>query len=133
MTVDQDVRAFVDEMFAALNAVDSPRLASLISDRPGASIIGSDPEERWTKADLLAGPDPSEVSGEHVDAKLDELSVDSSGDVAWAVGTARFVVSSREEETPFRWTVVCVREGDQWKLAHAHASIGVPNEELLKS
>ncbi|MBV8219709.1 MAG: nuclear transport factor 2 family protein [Solirubrobacterales bacterium] len=131
--MEQDVRAFVDDMFAAMNAVDGQRLASFISDRPGASIIGSDPEEHWTKADLLASPDPNEVSGEHVDARLNELSVDSSGDVAWAVGTARFVVRSSGKQTPFRWTVVCVREGDQWKLAHGHASIGVPNEELLKA
>jgi len=128
---EKEIRAVIDEMTGALNEGDATKLDSLLSDRPGAIHLGTDPRERWTKQQLLTSiTQAMSVGGSLVRAEHDEFHVDVDGDVAWTEGTGRFL-NEKGAQRAFRMTGVLVREGGRWKVAQAHASIGVPNEEMF--
>ena len=130
-SAEQEIGAVIKKMMDALNEGDATKLDALLSDRPGAIHIGTDPSERWTKQQLLANiKEAMSVGGNEVRAEHDEVHVDVEGDVAWTEGTGKFVNESGAQRA-VRITGVLVREGGEWKVTQAHASIGLPNEELF--
>jgi hypothetical protein len=126
---EREVRDLIDQMIAAQNAGDMERYSSTLSDRSGSTFIGTDPDEWWTKEELvgaLAGiSTPGDITVVH-----DEPSIHFVGDVAWVEGRIRFVNRSGGEH-PARVTGVIVREGGKWAVTQMHASLGVPNSELF--
>jgi ketosteroid isomerase-like protein len=61
-----------------------------------------------------------------------EFTVHVHGDVAWVEGTAK-IVNDQGDERVVRNTAVLVREDGGWRGVQAHASIGVPNQDIFKS
>jgi ketosteroid isomerase-like protein len=62
---------------------------------------------------------------------IDETTVHVEGDgVAWAAGRGRFRAADGRER-PVRLGAVLVREGDRWRVAHTHASVGLPDQDLF--
>jgi len=130
--VEKEVRLVVEGIVDALNAADATALAALLADRPGCMHIGSDPNEWWTKQELVDGIRQAMGSGGQVRAENTETIVHSLGDVAWTEGRGRFI-NTDGSEREVRITGVYVREGGEWRAAQSHASLGVPNDEMFSS
>jgi ketosteroid isomerase-like protein len=140
MTEDEKaVRAVIERNIAAMQSGDVDTIEALASDRPGCVTIGTDPDEWWDKATVMAlmreelangGP---RVGDTPIRMEPGEITVHVQGDVAWVEGTGK-VINDQGEERAFRNTGVLVREDDgEWRGVQAHASIGVPNQDIFKS
>jgi ketosteroid isomerase-like protein len=129
---ETEIRSVITAITAALQKADSAALDKLMSDRPGCVNIGSDPDEWWDKAQMLAGfTDALTVDDAAVRIELGEISVHVQGDVGWSEGTGKFVAADGAE-CPFRTTGVFVYEGGAWRLAQLHTSVGVPNADMFR-
>jgi ketosteroid isomerase-like protein len=128
VTEAEDVGAAMAEMIDALNAGDAGRLSALLSRRPDAVHIGTDPDEWQTSKEVL---DEVAVGGaSDIQVVADDLDVHILGDVAWVEGRGRFTSRSGGQR-PIRMTGVLVRERGGWTMAQSHASIGVPNADIF--
>jgi hypothetical protein len=127
-TVEAAVRDALDEWLSAINAGDRERLRRCLSADPGAVHIGTDPEEWWSSEQVISSL--GNVNDVGVKATVDEVHVHPLGsDAAWVVGTGRFIGDG--VDVSVRMSGVAVREGDRFVFVHSHASVGVPNDELL--
>jgi len=124
-----DVRTAVNEIIDAQNAGDAGWLWSLLSERPDAVYIGTDPAEWLTSKQML---DEVIADGDgDIQVVADDLDVHILGDVAWVEGRGRFTNPSGGQR-PVRMTGVLVREQGRWAMAQSHASIGVPNADMFR-
>jgi len=127
-TVEAAVRSAADELLAAMNAGDREALRRRLSRDPGAVHIGTDPAEWWSSEEVVSNLGGVTESG--VKATVDDVSVHPIGeDAAWIVGAGHFVGDG--VNIPVRMSGVVVREGDEFVFVHSHASVGIPNDELL--
>lgn len=129
IATDSEIRTVLEQMLDAMNLGDRDRLRSFLAQRPDALHIGTDPDEWMTSEEMvetLGNVEPLSVK-----AVYDDITVhgETSG-VAWAVGHAHFESGSKRSQ-PVRISAVLMRDGDRWTVVHSHASIGVPNSELL--
>jgi ketosteroid isomerase-like protein len=130
---ERQIRAVIDGITDALHSADVQKLDSLMSDRPGSTHIGTDPDEWWSKQQLLAGIEGAmSVAGNPIRAEIGEVSIHVLGDVAWTEGTARFINAGGAQRA-VRTTGVFVREDGAWRAVQSHASIGIPNEQIFTS
>jgi hypothetical protein len=60
---------------------------------------------------------------------LDDVKGFREGPVGWAAGHGYFKMERRR--VPVRLTAVLHQEDGEWKAVQIHASIGVPNEQML--
>ncbi len=93
--------------------------------------IGSDPSE-WAEGydEIMRLFRESTPEGElGVRVGLDEVNAFCEGSVGWAAGRAYFEMEGRR--VPVRLTAVLHQEDGDWKTVQSHASIGVPNEQML--
>ena len=106
--VELEVRAVIDGITEALQAADAKKLDTLLSDRPGATHIGSDPRGGLTKGQLLAGISEAMSVGEvQVGVEIGDVSVHVLGDVAWAEGTGKFTNGQGRERAVRTTGVLC--------------------------
>ena len=93
--------------------------------------IGSDASE-WAEGyeEIMRLFRESTPEGElGVRVGLDDVKAFREGSVGWAAGQAYFEMEGRR--VPVRLTAVLHQEDDGWKTVQSHASIGVPNEQML--
>lgn len=129
IAADSEIRVALEQMLDAMNAGDRDRLRGLLAQRPDAVHIGTDPDE-WMTSEEMVGT-LGNIETLSVKVVPDDITAHAeSSDVAWAVGHAHFESGSRRSQ-PVRMTAVLVRDGDRWTVVNLHASIGVPNAELL--
>lgn len=129
--VEQDVRLAIERRVRSVNSHDIDTLASLLSDRPGSTHIGSDPDEWCTKQQLLDGMRAvTESEGHAVRVEITETSVHSLGEVAWTESRGRFV-NPNGQEREVRATGVYVNVDGEWRATQSHVSIGVSNAHIF--
>jgi adenylate cyclase len=126
---EYEVRKVIDETLEAQNAGDAARLRSMLSGRPDAVHIGTDPEE-WETSNQVVDAVAAAGGGDDIQAIADDMDIHIQGDVAWAEGRGRFTRTGGGER-PVRMTCVLIRESGQWKVVQSHASIGVPNADTF--
>jgi SnoaL-like domain len=114
---------------------DAPFIERHVSVREGVLSIGSDPKE-WMEGERVveafkeALQDDDVRSSPSEDDFVRELDAFVEGTVGWA--SSRFTWTTEDgSEIPMRWSAVFHLEVGQWKLVQAHASVGVPNEEVF--
>lgn len=93
--------------------------------------IGSDASE-WAEGydDIMQLFSESSPEGElGVRVGLDNVTAFREGTVGWAAGHGYFEVEGKR--VPVRLTAVLHEEDGEWKAVQSHASIGVPNEQML--
>ena len=64
-----------------------------------------------------------------VRVRLDDVKAFREGSVGWAAGA--WVFRDGGQARPVRLTAVLHDEDGDWKTVQSHASIGVPNEQML--
>ncbi len=118
-TLDAMVRSDVDE------------IGRRTSRDAGVLSIGSDASE-WAEGydEIMRWFRESTPEGElGVRVGLDDVKGFREGSVGWAAGHGYFEMDGRR--VPVRLTAVLHQEDGDWKAVQSHASIGVPNEQML--
>ena len=118
-TLDAMVRSDIDEI-----ARRTSRDACVVS-------IGSDASE-WAEGHdeimrLFRESTPEAELGVRVG--LDDVTAFREGSVGWAAGRGYFEIEGKR--VPVRLTAVLHQEDGEWKAGQSHASIGVPNDQML--
>ncbi len=119
---EKAVAAVIDEWHAAAAAADEKRYFTHMTD--GAVFLGTDPAERWTKAQFRTYAHPYFAKGKAWSFRSVRRAVTLSrdGSVAWF-----------DEELatpnlgPARGSGVLVRDGTSWKIAQYNLSVPIPN------
>lgn len=91
-------------------------------------VIGTDPDEYWKgEVAIKNWSQQMKALGGGFSFTPGDVEAWEEGDVAWAVDRPRMNLPDGSS-VPVRMTLVLHREADDWKLVHAHGSIGVANE-----
>jgi ketosteroid isomerase-like protein len=105
-----------------------------VSRQEGAVFVGTDPSEWWEGFEALreAMRAQSEaMGGGGLQIVAGQLQAYREGSVGWVIDRDASFRLPDGTQIPFRSTVVFRREEGEWKLVHAHSSIGVRNEEMF--
>ncbi len=124
-----EVRKVIEETLEALNAGDTARLRSMLSERHDGAHIGTDARE-WETSNQVVDAVAAVGSADDVQVVADDVDIHIQGDVAWAEGHGRFTRADGGER-PARMTWVLVRENGHWRFVQSHASIGVPDSDTF--
>jgi hypothetical protein len=125
--VEQSMR----EAFAMMQRGDIEGLVARTSSQPGVMMIGSDPTEWYAGREAIEGMARDAAAGgsDMPTSALDEIEGYRDGDLGFA--NIRGTWSMGGSSVPFRLTTVVHLEDGAWKAVQSHASIGVPNEEMM--
>ena len=126
-----EIEKFMLEIFEAFNRRDLGFLERTTSREVGALDIGTDPDE-WAEgyeAIIQLGLEMMREGAEQFDVGLDEVAAFCEGTFGWGAG--RGYLGMQAKRVPLRFTVVVRQEDGDWKAIQSHASIGVPNAEML--
>jgi hypothetical protein len=127
-----DLEAFVGAMGDAMAASDMAALEQMLSRADGSVMIGSDAAEYFRDIDgmlrLTAEALPAQSQ---ITFRMDDVRGYVEGDVGWFDGTGTFERGT--DSVAIRMTGVAHKEDGQWRFVQAHASIGVPNEQMFDS
>ncbi len=118
----QDPGATLDAWHLAAAQCDEARYFGLLADT--AIFLGTDPEERWTKAEFRAWASPYFKRGKAWTFKAvrRRLLRSAEGSVAWFEETL-----DTPNLGPARGSGVLVREGKGWRIALYDLSVPIPN------
>ncbi len=118
-----------------MNTFGTPAMGSAflsaMSSEPETLVIGTDPEEWWDDPDDIKramSAQGDELQGMVANVLHTEGWVE--GNVGWAAGRAE-IEAPGGSRLNMRITAVYLRRHDGWKVAQAHASVGVANEEVV--
>jgi ketosteroid isomerase-like protein len=125
--IEQALQDVVDAMARS----DLDEVGRLTSRDPSAVAIGTDPSEWGEGFDeimrLFSASTPE--GGSSVSVAVAEMAAFQEGSVGWAACRASFEIEGRR--VPVRLTAVLLQEDGEWKAVQSHASIGVPNGQML--
>lgn len=126
------VREALLAFYDAFNTGDADTFGGRIADSDGVSVIGSAPGEGHDgRSDWLRA---YETGIGEAGLRLErggEIVAYEGGQTGFAVDTPSFQLSNGAR-LPTRLTAVLTREGDDWKMVHAHFSVGVPDEQAFE-
>lgn len=123
-----EVEQALRDAVAAYGRRDVEAVLASISRAPGAVSIGTDPGEWLVGLDAIVGA----LQGDMVpgfESRIDEIAAYREGTVGWAAARGAFVIG--EATIHVRMTVVLHQEDGVWKFVQQHASIGVPNDQIM--
>ena len=125
--IEQVLRDIVD----AIARSDFDKVGRLTSRDDCVLAIGTDANE-WSEGydqimQLFRDSTPEGELG--ISVGLDDVRAFRQGSVGWAAGRGYFEMQGRR--VPVRLTVVTHEEDGEWKAVQSHASIGVPNDQML--
>lgn len=127
-----EVEQSMHDAFAMMQRRDIDALLSRTSSQPGVIMIGSDAEEWYSGRDAIERMAREASRGEGAEmpvSALDEVEGYREGDLGFA--NVRGTWSMGGASVPFRLTAVVHLEDGEWKAVQSHASIGVPNSEMM--
>jgi ketosteroid isomerase-like protein len=133
MQQSAEIRAAYVRMCEAVARGDAGTIERITSRAEGALMIGTDPNEWWPGYERIVQvwKDQIEAMGGSMPMVVGDPQAYQEGTMGWVADQPRFRLPSGE--APFRMTCVFRQEDGEWKVVHAHASIGVPNEEAIGS
>ena len=126
-----ELEQLVRDMIDAIQRSDMDAIARTTSRDPGTLSIGSDPGE-WAEgydAIIQVFRDSTPEGPLQVRVGLEDVRAYRESSVGWAAGRGYFEMQGKR--VPVRMTAVLHQEDGEWKAVQSHASIGVPNEEML--
>ncbi len=126
--VEQSMR----DAFALMQRGDIEGLVARTSSQPGVMMIGSDPTEWYAGREAIEGMAREAAAGGGGDmpsSALDEIEGYRDGDLGFANIRGTWTIGG--SSVPFRLTTVVHLEDGVWKAVQSHASIGVPNSEMM--
>ncbi len=124
-----DLTALMHRFYAAVSQGDVAFMEQFISQHEEVLMIGTDPNEWWADAPTIIRTLQAQAQA-GIQAVPGELQAYRHGAVGWVADRGTFVLPDGSA-APFRWTAVFLQEDGDWKLVQGHASVGVPNEEVI--
>jgi len=115
----------------AYGSGDADSMVNLILPSEAASVIGTDAVEWWLGFSVVEGvarAQAAEIQG--TDFVETDAQAWTSGDTGWVLAKYHASVPTGFE-MDMRITIVFVLDRGQWRIAHAHASVGQANEQTL--
>lgn len=96
-------------------------------------VVGTDPNEwlDFAQASTLLKSEAQEFGAMQVQVAMGRAEGFQEGSVGWGIVHPTITFPNGKSFSP-RWAAVFHREDGQWKAVQIHASIGLPNEELMK-
>ena len=131
MEQSTELKNLILQSYKALSEGDYSFFERHLSQTEGVLVIGTDPNEWWSSYATiikLFKAQMEEMGGFSVSAGMPQAY--SEGTLGWAADRAKFKLPDGSE-IPVRLTVVFRKESSEWKIVLWHASIGVPNEDLI--
>src|SRR3712207_5712357 len=124
-----ELRDIIECGFQAVVRGDASWVARHISQQ--ARLVGTDPDE------VLEGPQVADFLKQEVQAMGGTVNISPGeteafreGSVGWGLARPLITLPNGKSFSP-RWSAVFHQENGEWRVVQVHASVGVPNEELL--
>jgi ketosteroid isomerase-like protein len=133
MEQSNELRDLTLRFYKAVNTGDVSFVERHVSRQEGAVFVGTDPNEWWEgyAAFVEAIRSQEEARGAGgPQIEPGQIQAYREGSVGWVMDHDSFRLPDGTE-VPFRNSAVFLQEDGEWKLIHAHASIGVRNEEMF--
>jgi len=94
-------------------------------------LVGTDPEE-WIRGKAAAKflMNEARASGGKVKVSVGKVEAYMEGSVGWGIANPTITLPNGKKFQP-RWSAVFHKERGKWKIIQIHASVGVPNEQIL--
>jgi hypothetical protein len=126
-----ELQELIADWFEAFSRGDGTWLHRHVSPEADVRLIGTDPNE-CLEGQRVGGflKSAAEAIGGDVEISPGEPVAVREGNVGWAITRPTFTLPDGREITPRR-SAVFRREDGEWKAVQIHASVGIPNEELL--
>src|SRR5215203_1855875 len=132
MEQSDELRDLTLRLYEAATTGDLPFFERHVSRQEGAVFVGTDPNEWWegyeTFVEAMRAQEEVRVSGLQI--KPGNLQAYREGSVGWVIDCDSFQLADGTE-VPFRNSHIFLQEDGEWKLVHAHSSIGVGNVEMF--
>lgn len=126
MKRSNEVRDAVLSFFEELERGDLSRLTR----DEDLLVIGTDPEEYWKgEVAVKTWSQQMEALGGGFSFTAGDVEAWQEGPIAWAVDRPRMNLPDGSSLS-VRMSLVLNRQGADWKVVHAHGSIGVANQEV---
>ncbi len=120
----------IQEYYRASARGDTAFLAEFVARDAGTIVIGTDDAEWWEGGDhIVTTWSEAWQSRGGLPVVQSEPRAFRAGDVGWIVDRAAWQLPNGRI-APFRLSAVVRHENGRWLLAHAHFSVGVPNDAL---
>jgi hypothetical protein len=118
------------QLFDAAMAGDTAFIDDIYSRQRGTLQIGTDPAEWWEGRETIIRVWREQVAamGGSMPVVAEDIDAWQEGDVGWVAVQGAIRVPG-QVDTPLRFTAVYHKDGGEWKVVQAHASIGVRNED----
>ncbi|MBM3947792.1 MAG: nuclear transport factor 2 family protein [SAR202 cluster bacterium] len=102
-----------------------------LSKRSTMLLVGTDPEE-WIRGKAAAKflMNEARASGGKVKVSVGKVEAYMEGSVGWGIANPTITLPNGKKFQP-RWSAVFHKERGKWKIIQIHASVGVPNEQIL--
>ncbi len=129
-----ELRDLAVRFYEAVNAGDFSLVERHVSRQEGAVFVGTDPNEWWEGYEALVEAMRAQeeaIGGDGPQIVPEQIQAYREGSVGWVVDRDTFRLPNGKE-VPFRTTFLFLQEDGEWKLVHAHASVGVKNEEMFR-
>jgi hypothetical protein len=127
------VREALQDYYERFSAHDPDAFEAIVATGDGISVIGSAPGEGHT--DRASWLDAYRQFTTELQLRIEggpNPRAWEEGGFGYAIDEPRFVIADGRF-VPARVTVVMHQEYAEWKVLHMHVSVGVPDEEALRS
>ena len=134
MVQSDELRDHTLRFYEAISTGDLSFLERHVSLQEGAMFIGTDPNEWWEGFKAFVDAirvQAEEMGGVGLQIVPGQLRAYRQGSVGWTIDSNASFRLPDGTEVPFRNSAVYLQEDGEWKLIHAHTSIGVRNEEMF--
>jgi len=132
MNPSKEIADVMKNFYDRWSAGDSSFIDDLLTSQNDIVVVGTDPDEWWQQGRDTVRKIWSTQFKEmgRVTIKPGRLSAYADGDAGWAVDDPALRMPDGTQAS-LRFTCVFARESGDWRLVHAHASVGVPNEDVI--
>jgi hypothetical protein len=131
MEASPELRDIIAGWFQAVSTGDSSWLDRHVSHQEGVRLVGTDPAE-WLAGEEVVGfmKQETEALAGGITIAVDDVEAYREGTVGWGMARPTMTFADGAQFSP-RWSAVFHLEDDDWKLVQVHASVGIPNEEVI--
>lgn len=132
MQRSREVEEGLGAFYSAFNSGDTSQFEGRLSGGDGVSVIGSAPGEGHSSRQDWLGAYEAGIA--EIGLTLEggsEVAGFAEGDAGFATDQPAFVLPNGGRLRT-RLTAVLGREDGEWKMVHAHFSVGVPDEEAIE-
>lgn len=117
--------------FKAASRGDAAYADEHLSKRSTMLLVGTDPKE-WIRGKDAARflMNEARAMGGNIKVSVGKVEAYREGSVGWGIANPTITLPSGKKFQP-RWSAVFHKERGEWKIIQIHASVGVPNEQIL--